>query len=252
MSQLLIEEVCMIDFHTHILPGIDDGSKDLTETMAMLEEEKKQGVDVVVATPHFYARHSSVHHFLEKRRSAMEKVEDLLASHPGLPSVICGAEVYYFPGMGRADQLPQLTVQGTDLLMLEMPFSQWTDQVLTDVREILRMQELKVILVHLERFFPYQKDKRIWEEVLSLPIIVQVNTCALSEGFMQRRTALRMLKLGLPTVLGSDCHHIDRRVPDMEQGIAVIEKKLGRTIVEECIRLAHDLLPADSVREECP
>jgi protein-tyrosine phosphatase len=57
----------MIDFHTHILPGIDDGSKNIEMTMEMLEEEARQGVTEICATPHFYAHRMSFDSFLEKR-----------------------------------------------------------------------------------------------------------------------------------------------------------------------------------------
>ena len=55
----------MIDFHSHILPGIDDGSKNTQMSLAMIEEEKKQGVHTIVATPHFYADEDSVERFLK-------------------------------------------------------------------------------------------------------------------------------------------------------------------------------------------
>ena len=60
----------MIDFHTHILPGIDDGSRNIDMTVAMLSEEVSQGVTAVVATPHFYANRTSVAAFLERREKA--------------------------------------------------------------------------------------------------------------------------------------------------------------------------------------
>ena len=62
----------MIDWHSHILPGIDDGSRDVSESLALIEKLSEQGVDTVVATPHFYADDNSVDAFLEKRNKAYE------------------------------------------------------------------------------------------------------------------------------------------------------------------------------------
>ena len=45
----------MIDFHTHILPGVDDGSKNLDESLQLLQMEQQQGIDIVVLTPHYYS-----------------------------------------------------------------------------------------------------------------------------------------------------------------------------------------------------
>ena len=65
----------MTDFHSHILPGVDDGSKSIEETLKMLELLSDQGVRRVVATPHFYPNHHSVEEFLEKRNSAYEEIK---------------------------------------------------------------------------------------------------------------------------------------------------------------------------------
>jgi protein-tyrosine phosphatase len=68
----------MIDFHTHVLPGIDDGSRDIAMTERMLEMEMEQGITRVIATPHFYAHRRSVDSFLERRSAAYEEVQKLL------------------------------------------------------------------------------------------------------------------------------------------------------------------------------
>jgi protein-tyrosine phosphatase len=119
----------MIDFHTHILPGIDDGSRDIQMTEQMLEKEAASGVTIVYATPHFYAHRTGVSGFLAKRDASYRKVRELLETRDDLPSVKAGAEVYYFRGMGRAEHTPGLCVEGTDILLLEMPFEQWTEEV---------------------------------------------------------------------------------------------------------------------------
>ena len=56
----------IIDFHSHILPGVDDGSQSVQESLAMLKMEAEQGIQHVIATPHFYPKHDSPEHFLER------------------------------------------------------------------------------------------------------------------------------------------------------------------------------------------
>ena len=92
----------MIDFHTHILPGIDDGSRDIRMTEQMLEKEAAMGVTHVYATPHFYAHRANVNRFLERRQRSYAQVQELLERRSDLPKVTVGAEVYYFEGMGKA------------------------------------------------------------------------------------------------------------------------------------------------------
>ena len=233
----------MADFHTHIIPGIDDGSRDLDETGQLLMQERQHGVTTVVATPHFYAQKTSVSTFLERREAAYEKTMDWIAGQEGMPKLLKAAEVYFFPGMGKASALPQLTIEGTNVLLLEMPFAQWTDSVYREVREIIEKQKLTVLLAHLERFFQYQKDKSILEEVLDLPVYVQINAGSLLE-WGSRRLDGKIIKSGLPVVLGSDCHNMRHRKPNLEEGRAVIRKKWGEEVLAAMDRNAQALLSA--------
>ena len=67
----------MIDFHTHILPGIDDGSRDIVQTKELLRQAHRQGIHQILATPHFYADRDSAGHFLRKRKESLEIVQKL-------------------------------------------------------------------------------------------------------------------------------------------------------------------------------
>ena len=57
----------MIDFHTHILPGLDDGAKTLDESIQLLKMEEEQGVDTIVLTPHYYHEREDLKSFLQRR-----------------------------------------------------------------------------------------------------------------------------------------------------------------------------------------
>ncbi|MBP3878661.1 MAG: capsular polysaccharide biosynthesis protein [Lachnospiraceae bacterium] len=235
----------MIDFHAHILPGIDDGSRDREETGQLLEAEAEQGVEAVVATPHFYAHHTTPGRFLEKRELSFQRLQEVrtrMKDEGGAPpEVLKAAEVFYFPGIGQAERLKDLTLEGTDLLLLEMPFCQWDAGVLEDVREIMDRQRLRVILVHLERFYPIQKKKDIWEEVLNLPVIIQLNTGSFLE-WRGKRVCRKLMQSGLPVLLGTDCHNMKNRKPDMAEGRRALAKMLGEAAAERTEKLAGELL----------
>ena len=68
-----------IDFHTHILPGIDDGSRNVEMSLRMLAAQREQQVDEIVATPHFYAQKDSVEEFLLRRQRSYEKLKTKMA-----------------------------------------------------------------------------------------------------------------------------------------------------------------------------
>ena len=235
----------VIDFHSHILPGIDDGSPDLECTEGMLREEIRQGVHIVCATPHFYASHVSVHDFLARREKAFEKTRQMCAEKGIELPVYCGAEVYYFPGMGDADKLRELTLAGSDVLLLEMPFAQWNENVYNDVRKIIYKQRLKVVLAHLERYVEFQKSKTVWTDILNLPVTVQLNAGCV-EDRKKKKFAQKVLQSDLPTVLGSDCHNLTGRRPNLAMGRETLAKKAG------AVRMAQIDADAEALLSRIP
>ena len=222
-----------IDFHSHILPGIDDGSGSTGETVGILEAESSQGVNLVCATPHFYAHRKSVDQFLERRNASYQHVKERQGDRlTTLPDIRLGAEVYYFSGMGRAKQLPELTLEGTDVILVEMPFEQWDAGVYRDVSEILTRQKLKVVLAHVERYVDLQKHKDIWDEIMELPLYIQLNAGSFLARGRSRRFCMKTVKERDNVILGSDCHNLRDRVPNMADAIKVIERKAGAGAVE--------------------
>ena len=83
------------DFHSHILPGIDDGSTSVEESIALLRMEAEQGVEHVVATPHFYPNYQSPEEFLQKRADAELKLRREMEKYEGLPRLVW-AQKYIF------------------------------------------------------------------------------------------------------------------------------------------------------------
>ena len=118
-----------VDFHSHILPGVDDGSKSVEESLELLRMEAQQGIRHVLATPHFYASHDTPERFLKRRAAAWEKLRAAMANEPGLPEVTLGAEVYYFNGISDSDVLKELTIGKKRFILIEMPLPPWTDRM---------------------------------------------------------------------------------------------------------------------------
>ncbi len=130
--------------------------------------------------------------------------------------------------------------EDTRVLLLEMPFRQWTKDVYREVRDIVEKQQLTVILAHIERFRHYQKDLSIWNEVLNLPIISQVNTeCFLS--WRSRRFVYKFIKEGHDILLGTDAHNVSTRPVNMEEGRMALKKKFGEGILTEIDQLSDKL-----------
>ena len=238
----------MTDFHTHILPGIDDGSRDIDMTVRMLEAERDQGVSHIYATPHFYAHRRSIDYFLNRRARALEATEKVLEGRPDLPRITPGAEVYYFSGIGRAEQLADLCIAGTNLLLLEMPFTQWHSNIIRDVEDIIKKRDLRIILAHVERYEKLQKNRDVWNRLLDMPLIIQMNT----ESFINQGTwphsnhshklCIQLLAQHENCIIGSDCHNLTDRAPNLAKARKVIEKKAGVDRIAKLDRYTEILL----------
>lgn len=228
----------VIDFHSHILPGIDDGSRDREMSEKILEMSGNQGVNVIVATPHFYANRMIMDSFLQKRTAAFNGLQQIATKHR--VCLIQGAEVAFFSGMGNADGLDRLTIANTRFLLLEMPFRSWNDE---DIREVEKLLDrgLTPVIAHIERFYPYQKDKRVMDELYALPVLVQVNAEALL-NWKSKRLTLKLFREEKAQLLGSDCHNLLSRPPNLMAGRKIIEKMLGTPYLERIDRLGEEVL----------
>ncbi len=214
----------MIDFHSHILPGVDDGSKNVEMSIKMLRESAAQGVTDICLTPHFYAESNTPQKFLERRAHAAEELSAHLED--GLPRIHLGAEVKYFEGICQCEDLELLKLQGTDIILIEMPFMNWTDRIWRDIEEISSYPKTKVMLAHLERYLQFNADKYLTKSSMH-DILVQSNAENFTSGFFQRRKALKMLKEGIIDVIGSDCHNLSSRPQNIAEAREIIRKSLG-------------------------
>lgn len=214
------------DFHSHILPGIDDGSKNVEESVALLQMEARQGIRRVIATPHFYAHHDTPEHFLRKREAAWETLRRAMEGHPELPEVILGAEVYYFPGMSESDALSQLTIGKNRFILLEMPQPPWTEAMYREIEAIYVRRGIMPVIAHIDRYIGPFRTHGIPKRLEKLPVLVQAN----ADFFLQRSTArmaMQMLRTDRIHLLGSDCHDPVSRKPNLGDALTLIGRRLG-------------------------
>lgn len=231
----------IVDFHTHILPAMDDGSESTRESIAMLKAEAKQGIDHVIATPHFYANHDSPERFLRRREAAQMRLREEMSRHSGLPGLSIGAEVYYFSGISDSEVLQELTISGIQCILIEMPGPPWSDQMYRELEGIWVKQRLLPILAHIDRYISAFRTFHIPERICRLPVLVQAN----ASFFLHRTTApmaLRMLKNDRIHLLGSDCHNLAGRAPNLGEAVQVIERRLGRAAISKITAHQNEIL----------
>lgn len=236
----------MIDFHTHILPGIDDGSHNIEESLEMIRQEMSQSVDTIFLTPHFYAQEQYPDQFLKRRDQAMERLQNAIPRGETVPTFVLGAEVMYYPGMSKWEQLPQLALGETGYILVEMPGNRVTGGVLRELEEIYTQRNLIPILAHVERYFQPLRIRELMDELAELPVLLQINGSYLIDRHT-RKHATSLLKQGRVQLIGSDCHSCDWRKPCMDQVLKILNTFLDDKTLHNLSTVGQTVLNGDNI-----
>jgi len=231
----------LIDFHTHVLPNIDDGSKNIETSVKMLKLLSHQNVKTVVATPHFDANKKSVIEFLEQRNTSYNELSSVLTSES--PDILLGAEVMYYKGISRLDSITQLRIEKSNLLLIEMPYSTWNEHELNEILELSCSVDLTVVIAHIERYMKFQTVKTL-ERLREKGVLFQVNADYFTKIFTKNK-ACSMLENGVIHFIGSDCHDLKKRTPDIAKAYKVIESKMNPQFMESYYRYIDSFFRID-------
>lgn len=226
----------MIDFHSHILPKVDDGSRSVEETVQLLRMLTSQGIHRVVATPHFLPAKESVEEFLSRRETAISSLQQ-----ERLPEIKIhlGAEVSYMEGISKIKDITSLRMTGSNLLLLEMPVAKWSEYAVHEIMDLACLPDTQIVLAHVERYRSFQ-DMGTWQQLLDNDILMQVNArCFLR--FATKRGAIKALQKGEIHLLGSDCHDLKVRSPEIGAAYEFIGRKMGETFVSSMLAFGHSL-----------
>lgn len=202
-----INTIMTTDYHCHVLPGIDDGAKTLEISQGMLAEMKRQGMQRIVLTPHFYPhREQSIENYLQRRADAFGKIADQDFQF------YLGAEIAIERGFSEIPGIEKLAISGTDLILLELPFSGFGRWILDEIHNLVCETKLHPILAHIHRYSGVYSKSEL-EEILNLNVIFQVNAEAF-DTFSGRAFVKKLYKRDVPVVFGSDAHNLQDRAPD--------------------------------------
>lgn len=230
----------MVDFHTHILPHVDDGSQDLQVSEKMLKSLQEQGVDSVVLTPHFYTDRESLPSFLDRRALAVRELQPI-ADKLGL-WIFPACEMYFTDYIFHYEDISELCLLQKKYLLIEFPFScSFSDTIFQKLERLMAFQNVLPILAHIERYPPLLNLQRLARYV-ELGCLAQINLGGFRHsGFRQRKAILDGIRNGLIHLVGTDCHNMTSRPPDFLSGFQFIEKKAGtesaKTFMENARRI---------------
>lgn len=225
--------------HGHFLPGMDDGCRTPEEAVQLLKNSYAQGVRTMCATPHYYPV-ESVESFLERREKAWGRLLEALRGETEIPRIYLGAEVAYRPGLGYSEGLRKLCLGDSPYLLLEMPFDRWSRETVRDVRNMCASGGITPIIAHVERYLDIASKDRL-AEVLEMDVLVQMNAEYLLQPATRRR-GRKMLSDGTVQLLGSDCHNLTSRPPNMAEAAEyLLKKRMGQTLAQ-VMRFSDELL----------
>lgn len=233
----------MLDIHSHIIPKIDDGAKNIEMSLKMLKMAEQDGVKYIAATPHYC------------RGYYENKYEDILTSVEALKSmakmenidivIIPGQEIYI--DSNTLELLNKGILGGLNkskYILVEFPMDKLPEDALDILYEI-RIKGLVPIVAHPERYMyiidaPWKINKFVEEEIL-----FQINTGSVKGIFGKevKNTAEILIKSGLGHFLASDAHSTGTRCPGLREGLKLAEKydsKFKKTFIENSITLLND------------
>ncbi len=210
----------MIDIHSHILYGVDDGPKTLERSLEMLDYAKKDNITTLFATSHFKPG-------LENDFKTRYEELKPLAAERGI-ELILGTEIDY---VHLANNRPLLTLGGSKYILVDMrqPFLEMS---CSHVLYQLSVDGYTVIIAHPERLF-MAPNLKIVHELAEMECFFQLNASSIvgRHGGQAQHIAFSIIKAGLAHFVGSDAHS-PRRNFAMSEARGIIEKKFGGEVAE--------------------
>ena len=216
-----------IDFHAHLLPGMENGAKDVDTAIKILEKEVHDNIDIVIATPKDNPDVQSVEDFLKERDDSYTKLITTICGME-IPSIKLGAEVQYSPKLLSMDNLVDLCIEGTNYLLLELPHVQFNTKLTEEISELAYNKGITPIISHVDDYLRYTSIESL-EEILDLDVLGQVNASSFVDKD-KRKIAFKLISDNYIPIIGSGANDTESNPALMKEAEDVIYKKLSRKL----------------------
>ena len=216
------------DLHCHLLPGIDDGSKTIEESIETLRRAEKEGVTEIVLTPH-YIENTRYNCNNKNKKELFVKLNDAMHEAGIDIKLYLGNENYMSENFVELLKNKEImTINNSRYLLFEFPLNQIYQNSKEVLYELVTMGCVP-ILAHPERYRDFQTHPELAEEYARMGILLQGNYKSLlgKYGREAKKTLKIFLKKGLITFMGSDIHHTDDYLIDKAR------KKVKRIVKED-------------------
>lgn len=228
----------MIDLHSHIIFGVDDGPKTIEESKQLLIEAFHQGVRTIVATSH--RRIGMFETPEEKIQMNFNQVQELAKEISPDLTILYGAEVYYSNEMLeklKNREVPCINETSYILVEFSRTTSYW--EIKNALKNLL-MIGLTPIVAHIERYQSLENNEKYLKEIIAMGCYTQVNSSSIlkpkffnDKNKVLKKRAKYFMERNLVHFIASDMHNLSKRPPHMKEAYEIILKKYGEKKAKE-------------------
>ncbi len=223
----------MIDIHSHILPGVDDGSKSLEDSMEIAKIYLSQGINSVIATPHYIEGEG--YNTYQENLKVLENLNKKIKENSINFEIMLGNEVYITPNIiDLLDKGHISTLNSSRYLLIEFPMFDiplYTEEIIYE----LKLRGITPIIAHPERNRKIVEDPNILFEFITKGALAQTNTESLLGMYGQaiKDTAEILLTHDMIHFIATDAHSKRRRAPRLKKCIGQIISLVGQERFKE-------------------
>lgn len=215
----------MVDIHSHILPGLDDGAETLEDAVQMAEMAVSSEIYHMAATSH-----GNIYPYtLEEYGKSLDQLQRALIERKIPLKLYSGMEIFLNEdAFGHLKKSELLTLNKTDYLLVEVDFEEWTENVIRWIQK-LQKQGYRVVLAHPERYIFLQKDPELAYYLEEQGCILQVNAGSIAGDFGKSCEILawQFLRDGIVGAVATDTHDRRYRSPDIRNVVRLLTQELG-------------------------
>lgn len=222
-----------IDIHAHILPGVDDGSGSMEETVRMLQMANEQQIETIIATPHYAVGAKNL--AVEQLEIIRDQVQVEAEKINGNMRILLGNELYYSDSILDALKAKEaLTLAGSRYVLVEFSTREQYNNMYKGLGSLIRAGYIPII-AHIERYHCLEKKEHLISELIELGCYIQMNSDSLSGGFFdsEAKANRKLVNQGLVHFIGSDCHDLKLRVPSMKSTVDILQKRCDEGLMNK-------------------
>lgn len=232
----------MVDLHSHLIYGIDDGSKSREMTLNMLRQSVLGGTTKLVLTPHYMPGYFEVP--LEEVKEKAEVVRSLAKEENLNIDIYCGQEVYYTSNILENYNNGYIgTINNSRYMLIEFNMRDFSSKEAIEIIYELQLKGIVPVIAHPERYRKFIKNPSLINEFIREGFLFQLNLGSITGEFGKevQKNAEIYIKNKIYSFIGSDAHRDAKRNPNMKDGVQAI-RKLDKNYVNYLLDSGENLL----------